>query len=378
MNKPLIIMYRDHLLPLPETFIKAQGESLNAYHVHYVGSRIIEHGIILPKDKMTVINQGTLYGYFIEYLFKKFGFSPFKKLEKLKPVLIHAQFGVGGALALPLKKHLNIPLITTFHGFDITVKDEFAKKSFLGHRVYLQRRNQLIKEGDIFIAVSQFIKQELIEKGFPEKKIIVHYIGVDTDEFTPNLKQERKPTVLFVGRLVEKKGCEYLLRAMVKVQKILPKAHLIIIGDGELRHPLEQKAKQLLINAQFIGAQPHTKVKEWMNKAQVFCVPSIRAKSGNSEAFGMVFAEAQAMGLPVVSHYHGGIPEAVKHGETGFLVQEKDIEGLAHYLIKLLQNQEIWQRFSLNGMKYIREHFDLKKQSEELEAIYFHEQFNHN
>jgi glycosyltransferase involved in cell wall biosynthesis len=336
-------MYRDHLLPISETFIKAQGESLTSYNIHYVGSRIIDNGIMLPQEKVTVINQGTYYGYLVEYLFKKLGFSPLftKRLKRLKPVLIHAQFGIGGALALPLKKGLNIPLVTTFHGFDITVKDEFAKKSFLGHRVYLQRRNQLINEGDAFIAVSKFIKQQLIEKGFPENKIIAHYVGIDTDEFKPDLKKERKPVVLFVGRLVEKKGCEYLLRAMLKVQQILPKTQLIIIGDGKLRSPLERMAKQLLINVQFLGAQPNTKVKEWMNKAQVFCVPSIRAESGDSEAFGIVFAEAQAMGLPVVSHYHGGIPEVVKHGETCFLVQEKDIEGLAYYLIKLLQENEI-------------------------------------
>jgi glycosyltransferase involved in cell wall biosynthesis len=157
---------------------------------------------------------------------------------------------------------------------------------------------------------------------------------------------------------------------MKAVQSILPEAELVVIGDGDQRRQLETEAQQSLLNYRFLGAQPPSVVKEWMRKARVFCVPSVTAPDGDAEGFGIVFAEAQACGLPVVSFATGGIAEAVAHGETGFLAPEGNWADLADYILLLLQSNETWERFSRAGRKRVEEHFDLRKQTAKLETIY--------
>jgi colanic acid/amylovoran biosynthesis glycosyltransferase len=105
-------------------------------------------------------------------------------------------------------------------------------------------------------------------------------------------------------------------------------------------------------------------------KARVLCNPSVTAADGDSEGFGMVFTEAQAMGTPVVSHLHGGIPEAVCHGETGLLAPERDVAALATHLHRLLTDNVFWQACSRRATRWVRERFDLRKQTRLLEHIY--------
>jgi glycosyltransferase involved in cell wall biosynthesis len=158
-------------------------------------------------------------------------------------------------------------------------------------------RPQLQAQGALFIAVSEFIRKRLLKLGFPRERIVVHYIGVDTEAFRPNESVERLPVVLFVARLVEKKGCSFLLKAMALVRVVVPNVELVIIGDGPESQQLKREADTLLPGVQFLGAQPPHVVKQWMQRAAVFCVPSITATNGDSEGFGLVFAEAQACEL---------------------------------------------------------------------------------
>ena len=370
-KKPVVIVYRDHLLPPSETFVRSQGEELKCFTPYYVGSRL-EKGLTLPTARTLAVNCGGMFGKAQEALYKVWNIAPglYQRVQLLNPVLIHAHFGVGGALALPLAQTLGVPLVVTFHGFDATVKDEYARRSFYGHRVYLHRREVLKHKAQLFIAVSEFIKGKLLAQGFPPNKIVVHYTGVDTEAFRPDLNRPREPIVLFVGRLVEKKGCEYLIQAMSKVQAVRPEVELLVIGDGPLRLTLEKLAQKKLRRYRFLGVQPSEAVRTWMNRAKVFSVPSITAESGNSEGFGMVFAEAQVMGLPVVSFATGGVSEAVAHEKTGFLVAERDWEGLAKHILLLFENDTLFFKFSEAGYKRVQALFDLKKQTRVLEEIY--------
>ena len=352
------------------TRVLSQAEALRCYQPHYVGMRLVQ-GLQIPAERTLAVNEGGLLGRMNEISTKVKGFAPnfVQKIRHLTPVLIHAHFGLDGAMVLPLARNLQLPLLVTFHGFDITVRDEYANPS-VGQWIYLRRREELKQEARLFIAVSKFIKKKLLEHGFPSEKILVHYIGVDTELFQPNPVVQRQPIVLFVARLVEKKGCEYLIHAMSKVQAVMPEVELVVIGDGPLRTSLEQLAGKKLRRYQFLGVQPPDLVLTWMNKAKVFSVPSITAKSGDSEGFGMVFAEAQAMGLPVASFASGGIPEAVADGETGLLTHERDSEGLAACILRLLEDQELWQRLSQNGQERVRTIFNLHAQTRVLESLY--------
>jgi colanic acid/amylovoran biosynthesis glycosyltransferase len=368
--RPVVVIYKDKLLPRSQTFVPAQAEALQQYFPLYIGAQEVSEGFVLPKGRWAVVNDGSWLGNVRGAAFYIWGLSPtlVRALRQTRPVLMHCHFGVDGISAMHLARKLRIPLLVTFHGYDATIKSEFAMSR--RHRKYLRQRHILAREAATFLAVSNHLKQRLLDQGFPPEKVIVHYIGIDTAVFRANPNVVREPIVLFVGRLVEKKGCEYLIRAMAQVQASYSGARLVIIGDGPLRSQLEQLAPQYCPGTTFLGTRPPYEVREWMNRASVFCVPSVTAKNGDQEGFGLVFAEAQAMSLPVVSFASGGIPEAVSNGKTGFLLPERDEQGLASMIALLLNDPELWNKMSAEGVRRVRSQFDLRTQTALLEKIY--------
>ncbi len=385
--KKNILIYRDVLLSYSETFIPAQAESLSDYHPIYLGIiRNSTGAMLIPENRQLILNDVKPFPKLWRLLFKFNGvINPgwLQSIKQYNPELIHAHFGLGGVWCLPLAKKLKIPLITTFHGYDLTI-NENKKNTPISqnyqYKLYLKRLPQLFTEGQVCIAVSQFIYQKLLAKGCPEDKAILHYTGIDIEQFTPKPEIKRDKTVLFVGRLVEKKGCKYLIEAMAKVQQKIPDAALVIIGDGELKNELEEQAQHSLKNYSFLGKQPLSVVKTFMNKATVMAVPSITASTGDMEGLPTVIMEAQAMGLPVIGSIHSGIPEIIIHDKTGFLIPEKDWERLAHYLLILLENKQVQRDFIQAGYQQVKNKFNLKKNTEKLQIIYQEmiEKYNHN
>lgn len=366
-----ILMFSSLLLPPSQTFIKAQAEGLQTFTAHYVGCRRVD-GLSLPRQRTTVINSGTPAGKVDELVFKLTGHSRTLRnaVAKINPVLIHAQFGLSGALLLPTIQSLNIPFIVHYRGADATVDPKLVRFSSINHWIYYRRLDQLKQAAHVFLTVSHFIRKKLIEQGFPADKMKTHYNGVDIQQFRNDISIPREPIVLFVGRLTEKKGCQDLLKAMAQVQIAYPQARLILIGDGPLREDLERFAAKNLQQYQFLGVQSHETVKTWMNRARVLAAPSVTSKQGDSEGLPNVVVEAQAMGLPVVSTFHAGIPEAVIHQKTGFLVQEHDPDNLGMYIAHLFKDDELWQSFSRQGRLHVETHFDRQRQIQLLERLY--------
>jgi glycosyltransferase involved in cell wall biosynthesis len=363
--KKTVIVYRDELLGSSETFIRAQAESLQGFAAFYLGLRRIP-GLDIPESRSHILTTNSLLGRVQRDRFKLFGPSASQRrtIASQNPSLIHAHFGPDACHAITFARSLHVPLVTTFHGYDITMSDRHMPY------LYLRRRELLKKVGSKFLCVSKFVRERAIARGFPSDKTVVHYTGIDTEFFRPDVAVERSPIVLFVGRLVPKKGCCYLIQAMASVQATIPEARLVVVGNGPLRSELESQAKSILNNVEFVGMRDPASVRQWMNRAMIFCNPSLIAPTGDAEGFGMVFAEAQAMGLPVVSFDSGGIPEAVAQGKSGFLVPEKDWKGLADSVSLLLRNPQLWQRFSEAGRARVSRLFDLRKQASLLESIY--------
>ncbi len=273
-------------------------------------------------------------------------------------------------LVAPLAKALRVPLVVTFHGYEATMRDEYAARSFYLHRRYLRRRAELARDGALFVAVSRFIRDRLVTQGFPADRTVTQHIGIDVDQFLPDPAVERANIVLFVGRFDVLKGGEFAIRAMAEVGRAVPDTELVLIGDGPARAALEALAAQLGLRCRFLGFQPQAAIKAWLNRARILCVPSITIETGQAEAFGLVFLEAQAMGVPVVSFASGGIPEAVAHGATGFLARERDWQALAGFMVRLLSEPGLWPAMSRAGQERVRSSFDLRSLTRGLEDLY--------
>lgn len=374
-HRPRVVVYRDHLLPLSETFVVNQTLGLESFDAFLVGSKPgPPPHIALPEERRRLINPGGPRGLLREILFKFFGLIPRDILDwcrSLRPVLVHAHFGPDGTLAMPLAERLGVPLIVSYHGSDATIKDEYVWGSYVGHRLYRLRRRRLARTARAFVAPSRFVKRMAVARqGIPERKIVVIPHGIDLEQFRPASDPEYG-RILFVGRLVELKGLHYLIDAVSRIRESFPHVQLVVVGDGPDRAFYQNLAEQKLGGAcTFVGAQPHLRVREEMQKAYVFSMPSISMANGEAESFGMVFLEAQACGVPVTAFAVGGIPEVVAHGETGFLAREGDVETLAGYLKTFLENPDLRNTMGRAGRVWVETRFDRRRQNEELENLY--------
>ena len=365
------MVFRIQLLPPSETFIVAQAVAMQRFSPFFVGWRKMA-GIDLPENTSWTVDDGGVRGKLRELRFRYLGPTreQVARLRARAPRLVYAHFAPDGYAAMQLAEELGVPLVTALHGYDVTMSDQAMGATRLG-REYLQGRSTLQRMGALFLTCSAYVRERGLEMGYPADRTIVHSIGVDVERFKPPpILRPRDKSVLFVGRLVEKKGCGSLIEAMVEVQRCCPEAELVVIGGGPLRADYEARAASLGVHCRFLGIQPTAVVCEWMARSAVFCVPSVVAASGDAEGFGMVFIEAQAMGLPVVSTLSGGIPEAVINGETGLLVTERDPEALTEAILQLMEDEELWQRYSLAGRKNVVSHFNLAQQTRRLESVF--------
>lgn len=356
---------------ISEAFTTEQARHLRQYEPTFVTNTLLQE-TSLPHVALSQYDRFKLKQ--IAYLLTRdpnLFSSSWSTLGKLS--LIHAHFGPNGVYALPLAQKLKIPLLVTFHGYDITLnRQEIWRTGKLLYYQLIFHELELQQKAAGFIAVSQFIRQKLIERGYPPEKIMLHYIGVDPVKFAPSDRAADERYVLCVGRHTEKKGIDTLLRAFARVAAKHPDVMLLQVGQGKLTLKLQALARQLGIDrrVRFLGAQPHQKVMQLMQQAEIFALPSQVARSGECEGLPIVILEASACGVPVVATYHSGIPEGTIDGETGFLVAERDDRSLAEKLDILLGDRALGKQMGRQGRALVEEKFDIRQQSAKLEAIY--------
>ena len=365
--RPTVLIFRKRLLPWSETFIAAQGRALERYRPVFVGYRLMRPGAAYLGDaRHVVLADHALVPSLSKAALKTLGrVTPAwrRALESCEPALLHTHFGLKPGPALAIARALGVPLVVTFHGMDITVERGSSR-----HRRDLDR---LFRRASRILAVSRFIAEQLREADCPEEKLVVHYIGVDTDRFSPGQPSARAPArILAVGRLVPKKGVVHLLRAMPRVRAVVPGAELLIVGDGPLRRELEGQSRDLGAGARFLGVRTPDEVLDLIRTSTVFCAPFVVAPSGDAEGLGLTQLEAQACGLPVVTSPSGGSVEALVHGETGLISPAGDADALADHLLALLTDPERAARFSRAAREHVLRSFDLRTQSRRLEEIY--------
>lgn len=368
-----VLIYRQRLLTASETFIRRQAESVPRSSTAYLGvSRV--PGLDLPDDRTFTLSPSARLNAATAGVLASTGHAPGLKrvMNRVGPSLIHAHFMADAAQIARAARRFNIPLIATAHGADVTTTlENLAARSKAG-KWYVDRRHELYDDVALVIAVSDFISDCLVDLGVPSEKIRRHYIGIDCDRFQPRFAAtQRERAVLFVGRLVEKKGCAYLIEAFGRLNRREDfDLELHIVGDGPERDHLERLASETGAKIRFLGFLNEDEVADRMARSLVFAAPSLRASSGDTEGFGLVFTEAQACGTPVVGFKSGGVVEAVADGETGLLYNERDGVGLADGIYQLATQHDVWGRMSEAGVNRVRRMFDLRRQSAELEEIY--------
>ena len=146
----------------------------------------------------------------------------------------------------------------------------------------------------------------------------------------------------------------------------------IIAGDGPLKSNLEQIIKQLNLghHVRLLGSVDHEQAIQLMRQSDILIAPSVTAMDGDQEGIPVVLMEALAMGLPVISTYHSGIPELIIDGKTGFLVNERDSAALADKLIALIDSDSVADKLSNNGIQFIKENYNVDTLNKMLANIY--------
>jgi len=280
-----------------------------------------------------------------------------------RPDLVHAHFGIDGITAEGAAGVLRCPLAVTFHGYDASA----TRRPGLGR--YFAGLPRLFRSSAALIAVSTFVADQLLALGAPRERVHVHHIGV---KLPPRdaLSAGDRGYVVFVGRLVPKKGVDVLLRAFAQLLPALRSTQILIIGEGPLRADLEQLAGELGLNATFTGRLSSDEVARYVRDAYVACVPSKQAPDGDSEGLPMVVLEAGSWGVPVVAADHAGIRDAISDGQSGLLFPEGDARGLAAVLSELLHDRGARNALGAAARDAVEERFDIIKQTEVLEQIY--------
>jgi len=287
-------------------------------------------------------------------------------LERGPYDVLHCQFGTVGARVVTLRQigAATGKLVTSFRGYD-------APRGNAGDDA---RYDELFKEGDLFLPVSAALRRRLIDAGCDALKIEVLHSGIDLARLVyaeRHLRDGEPLRVVTIARLVEKKGVIYALRAIARLVAAGRTVTYTVAGDGVLRPELERAIAELGLDSQvrLLGWQSHDEVIRLCKAAHVLVAPSVTASNGDQEGIPNAVKEAMAMGLPVVSTWHGGIPELVGDRVSGLLVPERDEAALAGCLAYLLDHPEAWPAMTRAARARVEAEYDIEKLNDTLEAL---------
>jgi len=264
---------------------------------------------------------------------------------------IHAHFGsVATSIARIASRLSGIPYTFTAHAKDIfhesVIEEDLRAK---------------IADAKAVVTVSKYNASNLSAR-FPEStdKINLIYNGIDLNMFAYNDQSNRECSIVFVGRLVEKKGLPTLVEAceILKKQGLDFRCRIIGTGEEEASIKSDIADRALLDVIDMVGPLPQAEVAAEIAKASVVAAPCIVGADGNRDGLPTVILEAMAIGTPCVSTDVTGIPEVVRHGETGKIVSQFDANGLAAALKELLDDRPLREKFALAGRKLIENEFD--------------------
>ena len=334
----------------PEAADREILEGVDVIRYHYFPIHSLETlcypGAIVPR-----IKEKKARVLLVPWLFISLYYNLFKMRKEYD--IVHSNWLIPQGIA---QSFVSTPYIVTGHGGDVTS---------LNNGIFRRLKRRCLKKAVGVTAVSEPL-MSVLEDIYVNKNRAVISMGCDTSFFGKEHYKENlfgqgdKKVILFVGRLAEKKGVTYLIEAM----KYINDAIIVIAGDGPLKEELTQQAEKMCKEKQcecikFIGAKTHEQLRSIYASSDIFVMPSITAKDGDKEGFGLVMLEAFASGLPVIASRSGGIVDLVKDSINGCLVEEKDIKGIANKINIVLNNERIYNKLVM-AARSTAEQYDYK------------------
>jgi colanic acid/amylovoran biosynthesis glycosyltransferase len=357
-----VVIWRSALLSGSETFVRNHGDHLTRWEPVYLGATRSDSPLARETDVIAYPWEGDRLAFL---RLRLTGTSP--RLRRLltvaRPRLVHAHFAGDGWLISDAARRLGRPLIVTAHGHDVTRQPDSGGLKGVRYRRHLR---SVFDRAALVIAVSEVIRARAVARGAHPSRVRVHYTGVPVPSSPPRVPPSWDVT--FVGRFVDKKGVDDLIAALGVLRPARPKA--LFIGDGPLRARAEAQARDLGVDATFAGSRPPSEVSERLAASRMLVAPSRTAADGDTEGLPTTVLEAGALGVPVVSTFHSGIPEAVIDGTTGLLGAERDVAALSRNIYRLLSDDPLRTRLGRAARAHITDNFNLATQSRRLEDIY--------
>lgn len=284
-------------------------------------------------------------------------------LADLKPDVVLAEYGPTGVAMHRICRELGIPLTVKFHGYDCSVRETVGK--------YRAGYDALFPMAEALVCVSRSQRETLLEMGADEDKVHVIPTGVDTGGFGHASPASELPRFLSVGRFVEKKSPDTVVRAFAEVVKEVPGARLTMVGEGVLRNDCIRLAQELGVSGSvdFPGRMPHPAVRDALGRARCFVQHSVTAQNGDREGTPNAILEASASCLPVVATRHAGITDAVVHGTTGLLGDEHDVQAMAENMIRMARNPREAEAMGKAGREHMKMNYEMDRMTETLEQL---------
>ena len=281
--------------------------------------------------------------------------------------LVHGHFGpriLQGAAWLAR----GVPMVVSLYGYDVG--------RLLRDACWAERYRWAAANGATFVVLARFMRDKLLALGVPAQRVRLIHLGVDLAEHEYDPRPAERPArFVFVGRMVEKKGADVLVRAMARLVRDTPgeRVTLDLIGSGPMEGELRERVTELSLGerVRFLGTLPFHELFDHLRGAAALVQPSVVAADGDSEGAPMVLMHAQASGVPCVTTAHSGNPEVLPPEGSRFVVPERDPDALARAMGEIANLGDVQRReLQAAGRAWIERHFDLAQTASGYDALY--------
>ncbi len=351
--RPKVALFASNFLPYSQTFIFDEIARPRRYGVEVFAAQR-QHADRFPFEPVHVG----------DWRYRRLNYQPefTRRLRGGGFALVHAHFGVGGARAAPFARAAGLPLVITFHGYDVPLLTSVHRwqPEYLG---YALTAAKTVREAmTLGLCASEELYEMLRDYGVPAARLRLYRLGIDLAKFAPGPRGGEVPEVIAIGRFVEKKGFEYAIRAVGDQVRRGARLRFTIVGDGDREARLRALVAELGLAAHttFTGALPAAEVQARLRGADILLAPSVTGADGDRESGLIVVKEASASAVVPIGTWHGGIHEIIDDGVTGFLVPERNVTVLSERLGRLLRDPALRATLGAAARAKMEREYDIR------------------